>query len=119
MFGCDYIRHDGGGPDFNKGIMTAPSVNFFYAGGGMWQMVNVTDAFFEPRVAREVLNSKHWDIQSAKNDALQQTADAYFQVHQHRGKYAGALYTVEQGRALVDAAPTRHDQRLPERRNAH
>ena len=22
--GFDYIRHDGGGPDFNKGIMTAP-----------------------------------------------------------------------------------------------
>ena len=33
--GADYIRHDGGGPDFNKGIMTAPSVNFFYAGGGL------------------------------------------------------------------------------------
>ena len=23
--GFDYLRHDGGGPDFNKGIMTAPS----------------------------------------------------------------------------------------------
>ncbi len=33
--GGDYIRHDGGGPDFNKGVMTSPSVNFFYAGGGM------------------------------------------------------------------------------------
>ena len=32
--GGDYIRHDGGGPDFNKGILTAPSVNFFYGGGG-------------------------------------------------------------------------------------
>ena len=32
--GFDYIRHDGGGPDFNKGIMTAPSVNFFYGGVG-------------------------------------------------------------------------------------
>ncbi len=27
--GFDYIRHDGGGPDFNKGIMTTPSTNFF------------------------------------------------------------------------------------------
>ena len=35
VLGADYIRHDGGGPDFNKGVMTAPSVNFFYAGGGM------------------------------------------------------------------------------------
>src|SRR5262249_34912121 len=32
---ADYIRHDGGGPDFNKGIMTAPSVNFFYGGAGL------------------------------------------------------------------------------------
>ena len=38
MFGFDYIRHDGGGPDFNKGIMTAPSVNFFYGGGGLSSM---------------------------------------------------------------------------------
>src|SRR6202012_1371472 len=29
VFDVDYLRHDGGGPDFNKGIMTAPSVNFF------------------------------------------------------------------------------------------
>ena len=34
--GFDYIRHDGGGPDFNKGIMTAPSMNFFYGGAGLW-----------------------------------------------------------------------------------
>ena len=52
MIGFDYLRHDGGGPDFNKGIMTAPSVNFFYAGGGMWQSLNLTDAYFEPLVAR-------------------------------------------------------------------
>ena len=31
----DYLRHDGGGPDFNKGILTAPSVNFFYGGAGL------------------------------------------------------------------------------------
>ena len=37
--GFDYIRHDGGGPDFNKGIMTAPSVNFFYGGAGLTGML--------------------------------------------------------------------------------
>jgi outer membrane protein TolC len=99
--GFDYIRHDGGGPDFNKGIMTAPSVNFFYAGGGMWQNVALTDAIFEPLVARQVLNSRNWDIQSAKNDALFQTADAYFQVHQARGMFAGTLYAVERGHDLI------------------
>jgi len=106
--GGDYIRHDGGGPDFNKGVMTSPSVNYFYAGGaldvsnaGIFQFVNLTDAYFEPLVARQVLNSRQWDIQRAKNDALLLTADAYFRVHQYRGMYAGALYCVERGRDLV------------------
>jgi outer membrane protein TolC len=102
LFGVDYIRHDGGGPDFNKGIMTAPSVNFFYAGPSFYQYLNLTDAIYEPLVARQVLNARHWDIQTAKNDALLQTADAYFRVHQARGTYAGALYCVERGRVLVD-----------------
>ena len=55
--GFDYIRHDGGGPDFNKGIMTAPSVNFFYAGAGLWGTLPTTDAIFEPLVARQALNA--------------------------------------------------------------
>src|SRR4051794_36528051 len=103
--GFDYIRHDGGGPDFNKGIMTAPSTNFFYAGAGLWGspwgIVSTTDAIYEPLGARQVLNARHWDIQAAKNDALRQTADAYFQVHKHRGIYAGALYTVERARDVA------------------
>ena len=100
--GGDYIRHDGGGPDFNKGILTAPSVNFFYGGAGLWQIVALTDVFFEPLAARQVLNSEQFTIQTAKNDALLMTADAYFKVHQYRGMYAGALYAVERGHDLVD-----------------
>ena len=99
--GFDYLRHDGGGPDFNKGIMTAPSTNFFYAGGGLYGDLPTTDAIYQPLVARQVLNSRHWDVQAAKNDALMQTADAYFLVHQYRGTYASTLYTVERGRDLV------------------
>jgi outer membrane protein TolC len=102
MFGADYLRHDGGGPDFNKGIMTAPSTNYFIAGGSADLYVNLTDAIFEPLVARQVLNARNWDIQSAKNDALLQTADAYFRAHQYRGMYAGAIYTVERAQLLVD-----------------
>ena len=100
--GFDYIRHDGGGPDFNKGIMTAPSVNYFYGGAGLWQIQALTDVVFEPLAARQVLNSRQADIQSAKNDSLLMTADAYFRVHQYRGMYAGALYAVELGHDLVD-----------------
>ena len=102
IMGVDYIRHDGGGPDINKGVMAPASVNFFYAGPGLWQYVNLTDVIFEPLAARQSLNSAHWDVQTAKNDALLQTADAYFLVHQYRGVYAGALYCVEKGHDLVD-----------------
>ena len=100
--GFDYIRHDGGGPDFNKGILTAPSTNFFYGGVGTWENMALADIIYEPLAARQVLNSRNWDIQAAKNDALFKTAEAYFNVHRSRGKYAGSLYTVERGHELVD-----------------
>ena len=103
---ADYLRHDGGGPDFNKGILTAPSVNFFYGGAGLWGVISSTDAIFQPLVTRQVLNSRQWDVQAAKNDAVMQTADAYFQVHQYRGTYAGTLYCVEQGHVLIEKLAT-------------
>ncbi len=103
--GFDYIRHDGGGPDFNKGIMTAPSVNFFWAGAGLTGpgigLIPTTDAIYEPLVARQMLNSQHWGVQTAKNDAVLEVADAYFRVHQYRGTYAGAIYSVTRARDVV------------------
>jgi hypothetical protein len=100
--GFDYTRHDGGGPDLNKGIMTAPSVNFFYGGAGAIRNVATADAIFQPLVARQNLNARHWEIQTAKNDALLATAMAYFTVHQSRGQYASALYCLERGHDLVE-----------------
>jgi outer membrane protein TolC len=111
--GGDYIRHDGGGPDFNKGLLTAPSINFFYGGGGLWEIQSLTDVFFEPLVKRQVLNSRQWDIQTAKNDALLMTADAYFRVHQYRGLYAGALYCVQRGRDLVQRIASLSQELVP------
>lgn len=104
--GVDYIRHDGFGPDFNRGIDTPArplnqNINFLYAGGGFIQMGASTDIIFTPLAARQVLNARRWDIQTAKNDALLQTAQAYFNVHRYRGTYAGALDVVRRGQALV------------------
>ena len=65
----------------------------------------MTDAIFQPLAARQVLNSRQWDIQTAKNDALMMTADAYFKVHQYRGMFAGALYCRRAG-----ARPGRADR---------
>jgi outer membrane protein TolC len=100
--GFDYLRHDGGGPDFNKGIMTAPSVNFFYGGAGAILSVGTTDAIFRPLEARQVLNAQHWEIQGQKNNALLDTAKAYFTVHQQRGIYASTLYCIERGHDLIE-----------------
>ncbi len=105
--GQDYIRHDGFGPDFNLGVNTAArplnnNVNFWYAGAGMIMNVAMTDAIFEPLAAKQVLVARKFDVQTGKNDALMETARAYFTVHQYRGMYAGALDCVERGGKLVE-----------------
>jgi outer membrane protein TolC len=68
----------------------------------MWGNIPTTDAVFQPLAARQILNAKHWDVQTAKNDALLQTANAYFGVHQARGMFSGSLYCVERGHRLVE-----------------
>jgi hypothetical protein len=115
-----YMRHDGYGPDFNGGVnipqgenlLGQPSpgsfgkplnqnLNWFISGVSLYEVVALTDAIFQPLAARQDLNARRWDIQSAKNDALLETARAYFNVHRYRGQYAGALYCVEEGRRLL------------------
>jgi len=112
--GAVYYRHDGFGPDFNRGVNNPgfgfpggggplnQNLNYFYGYGSVYQVVNVTDAIFEPLAARQVLDSRRLDIQAAKNDALLATANAYFDVHQYRGQYAGARDVVERGQKLVE-----------------
>src|SRR5262249_11949504 len=120
--GFDFIRHDGFGPDTNLGVNVPAgvnalgqpdptsfgkplnqNVNFLYAGGALFLMQYSTDILFQLLAARQRLNSARWDVQTAKNDALLMTAKAYFEVHKYRGQYAGALYTVERGRQLLEA----------------
>jgi outer membrane protein TolC len=120
MMNAAYIRHDGYGPDFNTGVNVPQGVNalgqtdlgsfgkplnqnfnWFLSGVSLYQVVALTDAIFQPLASQQDLNAKRWDIQTAKNDALLETARAYFNVHKYRGQYAGAVYTVEEGRKLV------------------
>ena len=107
--GFDYIRHDGGGPDFNKGIMTAPSTNFFYAGAGLWGndlgIIHTTDAIYQPLVARQVLNAEHWSVQTAKNDALLRDRRRLLHGAPVPGIYAGSLYTVERAATWSTGSP--------------
>ena len=101
--GFDYIRHDGGGPDFNKGIMTAPSVNFFYGGAGMIAERRLDRCHLPaPGRAAGAECPAMRTSRPPRTTPCCMTADAYFKVHQYRGMYAGALYCVERGHDLVE-----------------
>src|SRR5262249_6875763 len=119
--GAVYIRHDGFGPDTARGLNVPPginalgqpdpgsfgkplnqNINFFYAGGALFLMQYFTDILFEPLVAQQKLNAAHWQIQTAKNAALLQTAKAYGPVHTYRGQSAAPLSPVGRGRKLVE-----------------
>lgn len=121
MMNACYMRHDGYGPDFNGAInvpqgenalgQNSPgnlgkplnqNLNWFMAGVSLYEVIAVTDAVFQPLASKQILKAKRWDIQTAKNEALLETARSYFSVHRYRGQYAGALYCVEQGRKLVE-----------------
>ena len=118
--GFDYIRHDGVGPDTlngqnipvgqnangqfdptSFGRPLSQNINFFYGGGAFFLLEYSTEMIFEPLAARQNLNAARWNIQAAKNDALLMTADAYFDVHNWRGTYAGAIDVVVKGRRLL------------------
>ncbi|HVC95469.1 MAG TPA: hypothetical protein VND64_17370, partial [Pirellulales bacterium] len=118
--GFDYTRHDGLGPDTlngqnipkgqnalgqndpsSFGRPLSQNINFFYGGGAFFLMQYSTDMIFQPLAARQNLNAARWSIQTAKNDALFRTADAYFEVHKWRGTYAGAVDVVVKGRRLL------------------
>lgn len=85
--GTGYIRHAGGNQQVN-GDLLVQSTNYFIAGGSAVLRVATTDAIFQPLVARQVLRSKRIDTQTARNEALEQTAESYFNVQMARGAYA-------------------------------
>jgi outer membrane protein TolC len=99
--GFDYYRHDGGNQNITTGRLATVSSNFFYAGGGATLIVATTDAIFTPLAARQALRARQFEVQTAKNDALLETAKAYFTVHEKRGTYAGAVDAVNRGHDLV------------------
>jgi outer membrane protein TolC len=132
MMNAAYFRHDGYGPDLNGGVnvpqgenafgQPAPgsagkplnqNFNWFISGVSLYQAVATTDAIFQPLAARQDLNAKRWDIQTAKNEALLETARSYFNVHRSRGRYAGGVYCVDQGRKLLDKINTLKSDLIP------
>ena len=85
--GADYIRHTGGTQALNGDLLVQNS-NAFIAGGSAIVRFATTDAIFEPLAARQVLRSRQFDTQTARNEALAQTAESYFNVQVARGTFA-------------------------------
>ncbi len=98
--GGDYLIHTGGEQNLNGDLIINDS-NFFYAGGSLGLRVATTDAIFEPLAARQVLRARRVGLQTARNEALQATADAYFTVHQARGSYTAMRDAANRGAKLV------------------
>jgi outer membrane protein TolC len=99
--GAGYYHHDGAtqGQSGNFYINTKDQ---FLAGGGLIARFSAADAIFVPLSARQVLRSRELDVQSARNDALLATAEAYFGVQAARGRLAGDLDVVEKAKELAE-----------------
>ena len=100
--GTGYYRHDGA-TQGQSGNLYINSKDDFFAGAGLTARVSAADALFEPLSARQVLRSREIDVQTARNDALLATAEAYFNVQQARGRLAATRDVVEKGLALSKA----------------
>ena len=98
--GASYYRHDGA-TEGQSGDFFINGKNQFLAGGGLMAVVSTADAIFAPLALRQVVRSRQFDVQAARNDALQTVAEAYFNVQQARGQLAGAQDAVERGRQLA------------------
>ena len=99
--GADYQTHAGG----QINTLTAGSIvntnSQFLAGAGATAVFALTDAIYAPLAARQLLQARNTSIQTAKNDALLQVAQAYFDVQQARGILAGTEDSLVKGRDLA------------------
>jgi len=100
--GAGYYRHDGA-TQGQSGNFYINSKDQFLAGGGVTARFAMTDALFAPLAARQVLRARQIDMLTARNDALELMAEAYFNVQQARGRLAATQHVVERGMLLREA----------------
>ena len=98
--GASYYRHDGGAQG-QSGTLFVNGRNQFMAGLGPTAEFSTADAIFAPLAARQVLQSRTFDVQTARNNALLNVAESFFNLQQARGRFAGAQDCTDKGRALA------------------
>ncbi|OAI46954.1 hypothetical protein AYO44_01895 [Planctomycetaceae bacterium SCGC AG-212-F19] len=89
FLGGDYARQDGQIQDV-QGHVFNDNKGSLMAGAGPVMVFAVTDAIFEPLVARQIVQSRQASLQAATNDTMLAVAEAYANVQQARGELAGA-----------------------------
>jgi outer membrane protein TolC len=94
--GAGYYRHDGS-TQGQSGTFYINTKDQFFAGAGLTARVAAADALFAPLAARQVLRARVIDVQTARNDALLATAEAYFNMQQARGRLAGTQDVLDKG----------------------
>ena len=102
--GGDYNRHDGQVQD-SSGDLTNNTHSSMMLGAGTGigpaAVLNVGEAIFAPLVARQQLQARQADRQTAANDTLMAVSTAYFNVQQARGELAGAVETTRRTEELL------------------
>jgi outer membrane protein TolC len=101
--GVDYARHDGQIQDV-QGKVFGTSKGSLLVGAGPYAVFALSDAIFSPLAARQVLRAREATVQAARNDSLLAVAEAYFNVQQARGEWAGAQDVAHRADDLVRRA---------------
>jgi outer membrane protein TolC len=101
--GADYFRYDGQTPT-TEGPLERVSKSSLMVGGGPVGVFALSDAFFAPLAARQVVQAREAGLQAATNDSLLAVAEAYFNVQQARGELAGAEDAARRAQELARRA---------------
>jgi outer membrane protein TolC len=100
FLGTDYARQDGQIQNIQGNVLTT-SRSSFMAGAGPYAVFALSDAFYAPLAARQVMRGRSASVQTALNDTLLDVAESYFTVQQARGELAGALDSLQRAGDLV------------------
>jgi outer membrane protein TolC len=105
--GLGYYHHDGA-TQGQSGTFSINTKDQFMVGGGFQADIVGADALFAPLAARQVVRARQADVETARNEALFATAQAYFKVQDARGHLAGTEDVIEKGRKLADKVKGLH-----------
>ena len=98
--GTDYQRHGGQIQDVGGRIFSTAKSSL-YTGVGVNAILTPVDAIYGPLAARQIVQARVADLDTATNNSVLAVAEAYFNVQQARGDLIGADEAVRHAEELV------------------